>query len=221
LETVSYTLSNVSETVSQILNVRVVLNRINAFMKEDNLEKYTVEPEDHLRSKGWIGIRNGYFCYYGSQNTSDVPITETTPLLLESSTAPNNEHNFELKDISINFPLHSLSVIVGTTGAGKTSILLTLLGEMKRNLGEYSIPEHHLGPHPVQEKSDVVYAPQSPWLMSATIRENILFGEEYDEARYYQVVKACALLKDLQTLEYGDKTEIGEKGVNLSGIVLY
>jgi ABC-type transport system involved in cytochrome bd biosynthesis fused ATPase/permease subunit len=187
-------------------------------MKEDDLEKYSVEPEHHLQSKDWIGIRNGYFCYYGSQNASEAIITEATPLLQERSTAPINEQIFELKDININIPLHSLSVIVGTTGSGKTSILLTLLGEMKRNMGEYSIPEHHLGPYTTHEKSDVAYAPQSPWLMSATIRENILFGEEYDEERYYKVVKACALLTDLQTLEYGDKTEIGEKGVNLSGI---
>jgi ABC-type multidrug transport system fused ATPase/permease subunit len=67
------------------------------------------------------------------------------------------------------------------------------------------------------EKSDVAYAPQTPWLMSATIRDNILFGEEYDEERYYKVVQACALLKDLDTMEYGDNTLTGEKGVNLSG----
>jgi ABC-type multidrug transport system fused ATPase/permease subunit len=86
---------------------------------------------------------------------------------------------------------------------------------MNRIEGDYSIPEHHLESEVM--KSDVAYVPQTPWLMSASIRDNILFGEEFNEERYYSVVKACALLKDLDTLEYGDNTAVGEKGVNLSG----
>jgi ABC-type bacteriocin/lantibiotic exporter with double-glycine peptidase domain len=88
---------------------------------------------------------------------------------------------------------------------------------MKTVSGAYSIPEHHLLPNSFDEKSDVVYVPQTPWLQNATIRENILFGEAFVEERYLKVVKACALLRDLEALEYGDLTEVGEKGVNLSG----
>lgn len=63
----------------------------------------------------------------------------------------------------------------------------------------------------------ISYAAQTPWLQHQTIKENILFGSPYDEERYNSVVECCALLPDLDVLEDGDETEIGARGVNLSG----
>ncbi len=63
----------------------------------------------------------------------------------------------------------------------------------------------------------VAYCSQSPWLLGTTLKENILFGSPYDERRYRAVIKACALEPDLKILEYGDETEVGEKGTSLSG----
>lgn len=63
----------------------------------------------------------------------------------------------------------------------------------------------------------LAYAPQSPWIVNATLRDNIVFGEPVDDARYQMVVRACALQPDIDMLQYGDATEIGEKGINLSG----
>ena len=59
--------------------------------------------------------------------------------------------------------------------------------------------------------AQLAYVPQQAWIMNATVRENILFGMEYDEERYQRVVEACALLPDLDQLSAGDLTEIGEK----------
>ena len=61
------------------------------------------------------------------------------------------------------------------------------------------------------------YCAQTPWVVNDTLRGNILFGRAYDEARYSEVVQACALIDDLAVLPAGDLTEIGEKGINLSG----
>jgi ABC-type transport system involved in cytochrome bd biosynthesis fused ATPase/permease subunit len=61
------------------------------------------------------------------------------------------------------------------------------------------------------------FVPQSPWLQSVSIRNNILFGLPYREKRYRAVIDACSLVSDLQNFEDGDSTEIGEKGVSLSG----
>jgi ABC-type multidrug transport system fused ATPase/permease subunit len=61
----------------------------------------------------------------------------------------------------------------------------------------------------------VAFAAQNAWLLNATIRENILFGEPYDEKRYNSVIRDCALAADLENLDGGDLTEIGEKGVNI------
>jgi ABC-type transport system involved in cytochrome bd biosynthesis fused ATPase/permease subunit len=62
----------------------------------------------------------------------------------------------------------------------------------------------------------IAYVAQTSWLLNATIRENILFGEPYDSNRYLNTLEACALIRDLKLLEGGDLTEIGEKGINLS-----
>jgi len=58
---------------------------------------------------------------------------------------------------------------------------------------------------------------QSAWIFNATVRDNILFGNEFNEERYNKVLFACALIPDLKSFADGDMTEIGEKGVNLSG----
>lgn len=63
----------------------------------------------------------------------------------------------------------------------------------------------------------ISYAAQSACVLNATVRENILYGKEYDEARYERVVQACALVEDIDNLEAGDQTQIGEKGISLSG----
>lgn len=63
----------------------------------------------------------------------------------------------------------------------------------------------------------MAYASQTPWILNATVKDNILFGLPYDSKRYAEVLKACQLEKDLQILDHGDQTEIGERGINLSG----
>ena len=194
----------------------MTIGRINSFLKEEDLDKFSDEKHfsENRKKDVFIGYKNGEFGYYGSSN----PDADTT------QEADHDASSFKLRNINILFPHGKLSAIIGPTGSGKSSLLLTLLGEMKTVNGSYSIPEHHLLPNSFDEKSDVVYVPQTPWLQNATIRDNILFGEVYVEDRYLKVVKACALLRDLDALEYGDLTEVGEKGifsiklgVNLSG----
>ncbi|KAI0272641.1 hypothetical protein BC834DRAFT_840866 [Gloeopeniophorella convolvens] len=91
--------------------------------------------------------------------------------------------------------------IVGRVGAGKSSLLSAIIGDMRRIEGKVSL------------SGTVAYAPQNPWLMGATIRENILFSHEYDEGFYNMVLDACALRPDLELLPNGDLTEVGEKGI--------
>ena len=69
---------------------------------------------------------------------------------------------------------------------------------------------------PLQHKR-IAYVTQQAWIINATVRDNIVFGQPFDEAWYNQVLEACALKTDLQILDGGDMTEIGERGVNLSG----
>jgi len=109
-----------------------------------------------------------------------------------------------LKDIDIEFPPGTLTVITGALASGKTSLLLGLLGELILHKGTVLLPRH----------SGVSYVPQVAWLLNATIKDNILFGcnKPYDDKRYKEALFACGLEPDLANFAAGDLTEVGEKG---------
>jgi ABC-type multidrug transport system fused ATPase/permease subunit len=113
--------------------------------------------------------------------------------------------DFRLQDISISFKHNALNVVAGPTGSGKTSLLLSLLGETVLESGTATCPP------------DVAYVPQSPWLQNDTIRRNIIFYSPFDEARYKTVVEASGLVQDLDELPAGDLSLVGERGTTLSG----
>ncbi|KAG9291847.1 hypothetical protein G9A89_012132 [Geosiphon pyriformis] len=94
--------------------------------------------------------------------------------------------------------------IVGDVGAGKSSVLGAILGQLRLSVGTRLI------------RGSMSYVPHDPWLLNATLKENILFGKPLDPKRYQEVLHVCALNRDLPLLSYGDETEIGERGVNLS-----
>lgn len=111
-----------------------------------------------------------------------------------------------LVDIQLSLAAGSLTMIAGSVGSGKSSVLAALLGEMvAHDDADFSID------------GTVAYAAQTPFIASDTVRANILFGGAMDEKWYHRVVEACALASDLNMLPGGDMTQIGEKGINVSG----
>lgn len=113
--------------------------------------------------------------------------------------------NLTLRDINLTIARGKLCAIIGPVGAGKSSIIQLLLGELTHETGF------------IRANSNYSYAPQEPWLFSGTVRNNILFGEDYDRKRYRQITKCCALKTDFEQLSDGDHTSVGEKGASLSG----
>lgn len=114
--------------------------------------------------------------------------------------SPSGIENIDLEIMEKQF-----CAIIGPVGSGKSTILHTILRELEIDAGELTV------------NGVVSYAAQEPWLFEATVRQNILFTEKYDEMRYKQTIQACALERDLQLLPYGDYTIIGERGICLSG----
>uniref|UniRef100_A0A8D0EXE4 Multidrug resistance-associated protein 7 n=1 Tax=Strix occidentalis caurina TaxID=311401 RepID=A0A8D0EXE4_STROC len=104
-----------------------------------------------------------------------------------------------------HFPLQGMLLgVVGKVGSGKSSLLAA--GTIQWYLLYVCDLEQGFG-----------LATQEPWIQFTTVRENILFGREYDARLYEEVVEACALSEDLNILPAGDQTEVGENGVTLSG----
>ena len=141
------------------------------------------------------------------------------------STEPRESHSM-LKDISLEFPAGKLSVITGKTGSGKSLLLAAILGEVKLVSGTIRVPTPPTVPEDSPESipasewvipSLTSFVSQTPWIESGTVKENIVFGLPFDEARYQKVLYACALERDVELLVDGDLTEVGPKGVTLSG----
>ncbi|KAJ4490185.1 multidrug resistance-associated ABC transporter [Lentinula aciculospora] len=143
------------------------------------------------------------------------------------SVASTPRQKFILIDLTLKFPTGELSLVCGKLGSGKTLLLLALLGEADILAGQLICPR---SPPNIMTSFTTVgsgeswiiqgvcaYVPQSAWLRNASIKDNILFNLPYDEERYRKTLEVCALVTDLEILEDGDESEIGERGVNLSG----
>lgn len=129
---------------------------------------------------------------YPTREASVTPVSVASPLS-------------GIRGLTLEIPRGSLVAIVGPVGSGKSSLLAAIMGEMTRTAGSVLLG------------GSIAYCPQQSWIQNATVRDNILFGRPFDKDRYDAVIEECALSTDLQLLPHGDMTEIGERGINLSG----
>ncbi|TMW55721.1 hypothetical protein Poli38472_010603 [Pythium oligandrum] len=109
-----------------------------------------------------------------------------------------------LQDINISIQPGSLTIVVGAVGSGKSSLINALLGEMYRVRGTTDM------------RGSIAYASQQAWIQHCTIRDNVLFGEPFDQQHYDAVISACQMRRDLDELERGDATEISERDAALN-----
>ncbi|XP_015596918.1 multidrug resistance-associated protein 4 isoform X2 [Cephus cinctus] len=110
-----------------------------------------------------------------------------------------------LDNLNLKVEEGKLYVVIGMVGAGKSSLLSAILGELPVEKGDIKV------------KGKISFAGQEAWVFGASVRQNILFGEPYERQRYQKVVKACALLSDFKQFPQGDQTIVGERGSSLSG----
>lgn len=160
-------------------------------------------------SKLAISVNAGSFTWDDQDSELDSSaITSSTVSLekVESATEKVSDvsKTFKLSDINLKINHGEFIVITGSIGSGKSSLLSAIQGNMPRISGSIDI------------NGDLVLCAQ-PWIQNTTVRNNISFGIDFDRASYDQVVNVCALESDFDILPAGDQTEIGERGVNLSG----
>ena len=170
--------------ITSIVEASVAVGRLTDFFAADELQEDAVRfIEEPSKQAG----------------DSSVSIKDAT------FTWDKNSGKNVLRNISFNANKGELTCIVGRVGAGKSSLLQSILGDLYKINGE------------TVARGRIAYAAQSAWIMNASVKENIVFGHRWDPHFYEQTINACALVDDFRQLADGDSTEVGERGISLSG----
>ncbi|XP_046548075.1 multidrug resistance-associated protein 1-like [Haliotis rubra] len=173
-----FAINQAPDIMNDINSIKLSIKRIETFLCESDFQSVSGgDPESHDAA---IEITNGTFTW-------------------DSSTAQT------LSNINLSIPESSLVAVVGHVGAGKSSLVAAVLGEIQKVKGHLSV------------QGRVAYVSQQAWIQNDTLQNNILFGKPMDSHQYKTVIQACALQPDIDMLSAGDLTEIGERGINLSG----
>ncbi|KAJ3128571.1 hypothetical protein HK098_003997 [Nowakowskiella sp. JEL0407] len=209
--------------VTELTDAKVAIDRIQTLLLADELDALPTAQKDALNQPAII-VKNATFAWEqnpdSKQNSHNSKSTDSPPedkcekevetqddSEVTSLTTRKLSQNLksQLKDIDFVIPKGHLVAMVGAVGSGKSSLLQGLIGEMKKMSGSVTFT------------GSVGYCAQSAWIQNATLKDNILFGREFNEKKYKQCLKCCALERDLTVLPASDLTEIGERGINLSG----
>ncbi|KIK71390.1 hypothetical protein GYMLUDRAFT_254610 [Collybiopsis luxurians FD-317 M1] len=199
-------------SVSETISARVSLDRVNDFVKNtellDSFSEKAGENElftsAHAPSDSQeIGFRNANFVWSSDVNGSLTPSKRRFMLRIEGE---------------LLFKKNCVNLVIGETGSGKTSLLMALLSEM------HFVPSGPDSWYNLPRGDGIAYAAQESWVQNETIRacsflptDNIVFGSPFDEERYKKVIHQCGLERDISLFEAGDATELGDKGLSISG----
>lgn len=179
--------------------------------------------------EAWVSARRiGEFLDAGEKENYITPgddiIYENASIAWPSDSKADKPGQFILRNVNLSFPRKELSVISGKTGAGKSLLLASLIGEAELLSGTIKVPklaekryDHKAHKHNWIIDSAIAFVAQIPWIENASIKDNILFDLPYDAHRYKKTLESCALVKDLEILPDGELTDIGAQGINLSG----
>ncbi|XP_078147164.1 ATP-binding cassette sub-family C member 4-like [Centroberyx gerrardi] len=167
--------------IEKLFECRVSVRRIKEFLLLDEITKNSAVLPQEERMEASVEIQD-LICYW--DKSLDAP---------------------SLQNISLTVKSHQLVAVIGPVGAGKSSLLSSVLGELPHDKGVLKV------------KGQLTYASQQPWVFPGTIRSNILFGKELNPQKYEKVLRACALKRDMELLPDGDLTLIGDRGATLSG----
>ncbi|GMN37023.1 hypothetical protein TIFTF001_006472 [Ficus carica] len=171
----------IPEALSAMIQVKVSFDRINSFLLDDELKREKRERYLWPNSEKSLEIQSGNFSW-------DPELAIPT-----------------LQEVNLETGFGQKIAVCGPVGAGKSSLLHAILGEIPKLSGTVSV------------YGSTAYVSQTSWIQSGTVRDNILYGKPMEKDKYEKAIEACALDKDINSFDHGDLTEIGQRGINLSG----
>lgn len=169
------------EVLSMLIQVKVSLDRIDTFLQEDEIKEDDVQRTP-LQNPNFVAeINNGTFNW------------------------DQNSLSHTLTNINLQVEKGQKIAVCGAVGAGKSSLLQALLGEIPKISGSVTV------------NGSIAYVSQTSWIQSGTMRDNILYGKPMKKEAYQRAIRCSALDKDIESFDHGDLTEIGQRGLNMSG----
>eukprot|EP00045_Choanoeca_perplexa_P015068 m.182226 g.182226 ORF g.182226 m.182226 type:complete len:1453 (+) comp16881_c0_seq1:165-4523(+) len=201
-----FALATVPRGVRATSEAAIGFDRLKKFLLLENRLQRFSPPADDANA---IEIEHATVAWTAVQNTADNESKGKTRkrrrAISTSSEPPIPQDITVLHDINLKVGCGQLVGVAGSVGSGKSSLLSTIIGQMKVQKGDVRVQDR------------VAYVSQQAWIQFMSLRDNILFGEDYEEERYNEAIRVSGLLPDIEALPQGDMTEIGERGLNLSG----
>lgn len=191
--------------ITALIQCSVSLNRLSSFLCADDVDTSIVTKLPKVKNVGDVSVEisNGTFLW---KNPLDPSTT-----LGEEEESLDETRSEALINLNFKAKKGQLACIVGRVGSGKSTFLNCMLGEMP------VVPHDKSKQTSIRIHGHVAYCSQIPWIINATVKENILFGHKMDPEFYAKAIDVCQLTPDLDILPDGDETLVGEKGISLSG----
>lgn len=195
----AFPLNVIPMVITSFIDASVSVNRLSEFFGLDELDQKAVIHKERVHNIGEEVVKFDNCSF--SWNKFNEKYSDST----DENDAQNSNNYLALKNINFSATKGELSCIIGKVGSGKSSFIKSLLGDLYKYHGSLTI------------HGKVAYVSQVAWIMNGSIKENILFGHRYEPALYDKVLFACDLKTDLKNFVDGDQTQVGEKGISLSG----
>jgi len=203
----------VGRVVDGLASIRRISHFLNAEERQDDAIWSTQEvPAFTVNNASFVweqAASRGEPVAPALKQNAEINSNEVTGNSDPSEAGPEGAENFRepfnIRDINLAVGRKEFIAVIGEVGCGKTSLISALAGDMRKTSGSVTLGASR------------ALCSQTPWIQNTTLRQNIIFGREFDSTFYERVIDACALRPDIDMLPSGDLTEIGEKGVTISG----
>ena len=198
--------------IRDIINGEIAIKRIEKIVQYDDKENFLVlpsKPNNEVELKKATLAWTNYTSFHRKNSSitvshfnKDNSITSCNENITQRSSTINATCLF---DINIEIQKNKFIGIVGSIGSGKTAFLRSIMGQIRLIKGKVAV------------RGLTAYVAQDAWIFNGTVRDNIVFGYEFNSKRFYEAVSCCGLTHDLTLFPNGDLTVIGERGITISG----
>ena len=208
IEEVAEPMVNIPQYITDLESLKISLNRIQNFLVVKDIEKKVNENIEIETEKNNIYLENAEMIIEKNRNENAIDY-QNCDFGIKGNKFEENK--ILLKGLNMMIKKGDLVTIIGETGTGKSCLINSILNNLELLNQDNPELKYYYFSHKLS------YAAQDPWIMNGTIRDNIIFYNEFNEEKYNQVVNACQLDKDFNNFKHRDMTEVGSTGNNISG----